>query len=168
MTSIDRFFRMLMFACVTMTSVAATPQVTQRGSKPPATRESGASLQDTLTWLKDRVARDGGFAENTYQPLEFATCTISWTDLRNGRPSGKTTVPLAELDPKQTKVEISPLGGDFSVRLTTKGRKSIKNEGESYSIMVSQINIIFKDRAIAQRVATAVAHAATMCGKEPF
>ena len=142
-----------------------------RQSKPG---ESSASLQETQTWLKDQLIANGGWTNAdrtvvTYRPLEFASCTVSVAD-QGPDGVGKVTVPLGDLDPNQIKAEQAPVGEEFAVLLRTKaGRESIRMEQASHRIyMLSGSNLIFRDRSIADRVAVAIAHAATLCAKQPF
>lgn len=136
-----------------------------------------ATLAETLSWLKDRVAADGGYSSKSkyvhgYRPTDFSTCTISWMDF--SKPvlphSSKTTVALADIDPTAVKAEgfTDEDGKLFRVRLKTKSRKSIKAEESFGTFMMGSVNLIFSDGIIAERVAKAIAHAATLCGKEPF
>lgn len=142
------------------------------------------SLGETLMWLRDRVDSDGGLPSSAspsimrtfYRPLEFTSCTISWSEVAarspvTDRSSDRVTIPLADVDPTKIQVEARPIadaGQVWGVLLATKGRKGIRAERGAGVVMVDQVSLVFADLTMAQRIAQAFARASTLCAREPF
>jgi hypothetical protein len=186
-----RLSAMIVLLAATIPGFAIFAQTPPAKEEPEqkANAANSPSLAETLSWLKDRLETDGGDSytqqnptlgpikfRHSYQTVSFSSCTVSWLSISTMSPGlpqrpYKDTMNLADIDP--TNVKIAPYksetGTVFQVLLATRdGKKSIKDETEAGTVMYAQINWIFMDSSIADRVGTAVAHAATLCAKEPF
>jgi hypothetical protein len=139
------------------------------------------TLSETLSWLRDRLAADG----ESYRPENFSTCTVSWF---HGDGPERVIVNFANID--SSKVRTDRLETDFGIsfRVLLSARENqatIRMEGlspEVASVLLRNGNLSeraggiysafvalsFRDAGIAERVARALTHAATLCANEPF
>jgi len=166
-------------------SVSIAPPTAVIPAKP--IQSDGPSLVDTLQWLTDVLPRtlayerrqvfdDGQYVEKeTRETIQSATstgCTITWlTESRESstwqnprrrendkhdESSRSVTIDFTKVDPKGSVKEFTASGNGATYRIEV---------GYGFPIYFTAVGA-FGDRAMAERVATAVSHAAKLCGSK--
>jgi hypothetical protein len=154
----------------------------------------GRSLAETSAWLERTLVSVGPVSvkltdtvaeEVTYPRAEITEKSLSivahevFTDRSAGPPQvheyeHEATIPLADVDPRNVRVrEQAPGEKVFFVDIVTTGRaktilvRSIEaatGNAPPAAEAMSLLPLAFDDKATAERVAEAIAHAATLCG----
>jgi hypothetical protein len=179
-------------------SLGSMSAAQQAKSKPAPSKDNGPSLDETITWLKDKILKFGGFSY-VYRDPAFPNSqqrVLSYTDAKldgcewemTARDSGSGqfiedtfSLKLQELNSKA--IVVSGIGGllssstiirgdheFFDVLVTTEGNKEVIVWHGTSNGKTSKYELAFTDMEIADRVAKAVSHAITLCkaNPEPF
>lgn len=133
----------------------------------------GPSLAETLAWINGRLLAN---SQGPYRALAFDECTVQYVETVTTTPPYelRTVLSFADMDPASVRewvlVGPAPRNQRYSyVKVGSRSGRAFMRRGSNDGRLESRQEYDFLVTSeIAPRFAKAVAHAATLCAKEPF